>query len=132
MRKDGSHYEVEPYALVWNNDFYYLLGAHKNKDNLAHYRVDRMRNVNVTDLAFQRNDFNISEYVNQSFHMYEGTEERIKIRFRNGLINVMIDRFGLDVEVRPVDEEHFILTTKAAVSEGLVRWLFHRPPLWIW
>jgi len=55
--------------------------------------------------------------------MFTGEEQRIKIMFQNDLINVIIDRFGLDVDIEPVDESHILLTTKAKISMGLKSWI---------
>ena len=35
-------YVINPYALLWNNGFYYLLATHAGHDNIAHFRVDRI------------------------------------------------------------------------------------------
>ncbi|WP_216830736.1 helix-turn-helix transcriptional regulator [Alkalihalobacterium elongatum] len=122
-RRNGIFYQVKPYALVWNNDFYYLLGIFEDEKELRPYRVDRMRKVEVTNKSFQRMPVNISEHVHKTFHMYAGKEEWIKIRFKNDLINVVFDRFGLDVDIKKIDDSYFLLNTKAAVSDGLVAWI---------
>ncbi|MBU8909108.1 WYL domain-containing protein, partial [Desertibacillus haloalkaliphilus] len=100
-----------------------LIGIFENEEEFRHYRVDRMRKVEITDQSFQRTSINISEYVHNTFHMYAGQEEWIKIRFKKDLINVVLDRFGLDVDIKKLDEDCFLLTTKAAVSDGLVAWI---------
>ncbi|WP_026679511.1 WYL domain-containing protein [Fictibacillus gelatini] len=40
------------------------------------------------------------------------------------LFNAMYDRFGLDADIRKVDDEHFRIKTNATISEGLVGWIF--------
>lgn len=35
----------------------------------------------------------------------------------------MLDRFGIDVDVRRADEYSFILKAKVAISDGLIHWL---------
>lgn len=121
--RDGDRYEVRPYALIWQNDFYYLIGEYVKYNQFRHYRLDRMRNVEVLETRFKKKEFNSSEYVGRSFHMYAGEEQWLKIEFHNDLINVVIDRFGLEADIKPVDASHFVLTTKAKVSEGLLKWI---------
>ncbi|WP_374721008.1 helix-turn-helix transcriptional regulator [Peribacillus tepidiphilus] len=121
----GGHYKVKPLALTWANDFYYLIAYYLPEEEIRHYRVDRLRNVKILDETFPYESFDVSKYVRATFHMYAGTEEWIKIRFKNGLINVIIDKFGKEVEISKDGEEHFILTTKAIVSDGLVKWILN-------
>ena len=48
-RRDGHHYVVEPVALVFNEDNYYVVTYSSRHDNTANYRVDRMEAVEVVD-----------------------------------------------------------------------------------
>ncbi|TRM10847.1 WYL domain-containing protein [Lentibacillus cibarius] len=121
--RDGMIYHVAPYALIWQNDYYYLIGLFLDNDETRHYRLDRIRNIQVSDEKFKKRDFNLQEYVNQSFHMFAGEEMWIKIRFHNDLVNVVLDRLGLDADIRELDDDHFVLTTKAKLSDGLVNWI---------
>jgi predicted DNA-binding transcriptional regulator YafY len=123
LSHDGDEYRVKPLGLIWSNDFYYLIAYYFKAFEIRHYRVDRLRNVQMTDETFPYESFDVSKYVSSTFNMYAGTEEWIKVRFDNRLINVMIDKFGKDVEVRRDGDDHFILTTKAIVSNGLINWV---------
>ena len=48
-RRDGHHYVVEPVALVFNEDNYYLVVYSARHDNTANYRVDRMDSVEIIE-----------------------------------------------------------------------------------
>jgi predicted DNA-binding transcriptional regulator YafY len=119
----GSLYKVKPYALTWANDFYYLIAYYYDAGEIRHYRVDRLRNVEVMNESFPYEAFDVSKYVQSTFHMFAGDEEWIKIKFHNQLINVVIDKFGKNVDIKKQDEDHFILSTKARISGGLVNWI---------
>ncbi|SHG04630.1 helix-turn-helix transcriptional regulator [Ornithinibacillus halophilus] len=124
LSKDGKVREAKPYALVWSNDYYYLIAQKLESDDLVQYRVDRMVDVHITEKNFQKDPyFNIEKYLNSLFNMYPGEVKDLKVRFDNHLINVIIDRFGIDVSIEQDGEQYFILRTKAAISDGLVRWL---------
>lgn len=122
-RRDGSLYYVEPYALIWQNDFYYLIGRFQKTGEIRHYRLDRIRNIQLTNEKFKKESFDLQTYVNQTFHMFAGEEIMVKIRFSNDLLNVVIDRFGLGVDIHRDGEEHFILKTHAKLSDGLMSWI---------
>ncbi|WP_421378933.1 helix-turn-helix transcriptional regulator [Bacillus salacetis] len=125
LSRSGGRYRVKPLALTWTNDFYYLIAFFMEADEIRHYRIDRLRNVEVTKETFTFEPFDVSRYVQSTFHMFAGSEEWIKVRFKNELINVMLDKFGKDVDIQKIDEEHFILTTKARDSEGLASWILN-------
>ncbi|MDE5718844.1 MAG: WYL domain-containing protein, partial [Lachnospiraceae bacterium] len=70
---------------------------------------------------FERCD--IADYANKTFGMYGGSEETVTLLFENGLIGVVMDRFGKEVPVRIRDEEHFSVRVKVAVSGQFFGWL---------
>ncbi|WP_163969426.1 helix-turn-helix transcriptional regulator [Oceanobacillus halotolerans] len=123
FHRDGATYHVEPYALIWQNDYYYLIGRFQDTDEIRHYRLDRIRNIAIIEEMYEPREFNLQEYVNQSFHMFAGKEIWIKIRFHQELVNVVLDRFGQGADIRKVGDHHFILTTKAKLSDGLINWI---------
>ena len=42
LKHDGYFYKLDPYALEWKNDHYYLIGYSHKHHGLAHFRVDRL------------------------------------------------------------------------------------------
>ncbi|HEY4601791.1 MAG TPA: WYL domain-containing protein [Cerasibacillus sp.] len=121
--RNGERYEVEPYALIWQNDYYYLIGRFIKEDEIRHYRLDRIRYIELSERTFRKQDFDLESYVNRSFHMFAGKDTWLKVRFKNHLINAILDRFGHDARIRSIDDQHFMLTTKAKLSDGLISWL---------
>lgn len=127
-RRNGDLYYVEPYGLVWQNDFYYLIGKFQPTNEMRHYRLDRIRNIKLTQETFKKENFHLQEYVDRTFYMFAGKEQRIKIQFKNHLAPLVIDRFGKDVYMRTIDDEHFILSTRAKLSKGLINWILTLGP----
>lgn len=124
LSNNGDFYQLKPYALVWHNNFYYLIGEYLPTEEIRHYRVDRMRDVAALDETFVRDPgFDVSKYTEKLFHMYSGEEALVEVEFNADLINVVIDRFGRGVNIRPIGEEKFRISTQAILSDGLVRWL---------
>lgn len=124
LNRNGQEYVYHPYGLIWDQGFYYLIGQKDNKDGLSNYRVDKMREVNVLDQRYKSKEYNIDEYLHINFHMFSGQGEWVEIEFRDkGLINPIIDKFGLNADIKKVDENIFILKTKAIVSDGFYNWL---------
>lgn len=58
-----------------------------------------------------------------TFQMFGGEDNWIKIQFfSKALINPLIDKFGFDVDIKKVNDDSFILTTKSEFSQGLINW----------
>lgn len=124
FRKDGRAYAVAPYGLVWKDDFYYVIGYSYEDDEIRHYRVDRMRSIQVTSGKFEPDPtFNLQSHTSKSINMFAGNEQVMIVRFTNDLINVILDKFGLNAHTTPDGDEHFILRQHTKISDGLVAWL---------
>lgn len=122
---NDKDYEVSPYALVWDNGFYYLVAYNEEMEEVVNYRVDRIRNVVELKKTVENDDFDLRKHFDSCFNMYPGEVLEIKIKFDNHLINAIIDRFGKDLTIEIYDENKFILITEAALSTGLVRWILN-------
>ncbi|OLN22191.1 hypothetical protein BTO30_10600 [Domibacillus antri] len=123
FRRNGDFYEVEPYALIWQNDFYYLIGRFVPENTIRHYRIDRMRSIEVTENKFRRASIDLKAYVDKTFNMFSGEDMLVKIEFDIGLLNAVYDRFGMEADIRHAEEDRILLTTKAKVSAGLIGWI---------
>ena len=56
--------------------------------------------------------------------MYNGTVEEVTMRFRNNMMNAVVDKFGRQNYVNPVDKDHFEITVPVAVSPQFFGWVF--------
>lgn len=84
-----------------------------------------MRDVIITDEKFVKKPLDLSAHVRNSFHMFGGEDEWIKLQFvhDNAVLNGVIDKFGTDAEIRESLNNTFILNAKAKLSEGLKAWI---------
>lgn len=123
----GGRYRISPLALSWDDENYYMLGFDSEAGIIKHYRVDKMEGIEVTDTAREGlkefETFDMAVYSKKVFSMFGGVEENVKLQFDNGLIGVVIDRFGKDVMVEPEDERHFIVRENLFVSQQFYGWL---------
>ncbi len=125
-RRGGSVYEVSPYALVWNDDNYYLVGYYERRGQINVFRVDRMKTVEMTDISIapQPTDFSLADFIETKFGMYGGERVGLDLRFSNDLINPVLDRFGMKTPIIKDDDEHFIAHIEASVSPVFFSWIF--------
>ena len=123
--------EVSPYALIWENNHYYLIGNIEKYDNLIHLRLDKMKNVAITKKPYRHFSkvsdykafFDIADYARKSFNMYGGELKTIELKCTNDRLEQIIDKFGDKLFLRPNDDNTFTFSTKVNISEGLISWL---------
>lgn len=128
-RRKGHVYKVSPYKLLINEGNYYLLAYDDQYQDMRTFRVDRMKDVNVTNEpregaeAFEEID--LATYTKRVFSMYGGENKHVSIRFVASLLDVVIERFGAgyDVFYRPDDEHHFIVTSDVEISDQFYSWV---------
>lgn len=127
LRHDGALYQVSPWALSWDDDNYYLIAYDEKEEKIKHFRVDKMLHIEMTEEKREGRwvfkEFDIAVYARKMFGMFDGEEEMVKILCYNSLAGVMIDRFGKDISLIPVDEEHFSVTVRVAVSRQFLSWV---------
>ena len=127
-RREGHRYVVEPVALVFNEDNYYLVVYSSRHDNTANYRVDRMDHVEVLSDTVSEKAISlrgdVAEYTEQAFKMYGGTPTDIVIEFDNQLIGAVYDKFGEDTQMMRSGENKCIATVKVQISPTFWGWLF--------
>lgn len=124
--RKGEVFEVSPWALLYDNDNYYLL-AYIDGD-FRTYRVDRMASVEQGTNerqgkeAFEKMD--MPAYSKATFGMYNGKQEQVTMVFHNRMLDTVIDQFGREVWLSKVDDWHFQVTVPVAVSPQFFAWVF--------
>lgn len=127
LRYDGLIHEVSPYALLWNNDYYYMLGRASGEDIVKAYRVDRMKGTTVTEIAVdpEPRDFKLDKYSSRVFDMFAGEPAEIRIDCKKHIMNYLVDRFGRDFKVvEKRDDGNFIADVVVEASPTLYAWVF--------
>ena len=127
-RRGGHHYVVEPVALVFNEDNYYLTCYSSRHDSTSNYRIDRMDGVEIieepcSEKAIALRD-QVASYTEQAFKMFGGQLEDVVLEFDRSLIGVVYDKFGEGVHMIPAGEDKCIATVKVRISPTFWGWLF--------
>ncbi len=127
FRKNGTFYVVSPWSLIWNNEFYYMLAHDPETGGIKHYRVDRIRNIEVLDDKKREGQDVYQKYhpafTVKTFGMYGGDDVSVGLRCKNDMAGVIVDRFGHEPIFVPDGEEHFIVNVKVTLSPQFFGWL---------
>lgn len=127
-RREGHHYVVEPVALVFNEDNYYLIIYSEKHDGTANYRVDRIDSVEVIDEPISDKSRSlrrkVARYTEEAFKMFNGQPETVTLRFADKLIGPVLDKFGEDTKMIRVDEHSLEATVQVRIAPTFWGWLF--------
>lgn len=125
--------KVSPYAMTWQDDYYYLIGNYEKYDNLMHLRIDRISSVEIcdepirsfSDVSDYKDTFDVADYTKKLFGMFGGETTDIKLRCSKSMLEQVSDRFGDNVFITNLTDDSFDFGVKAAISEGLVTWIMN-------
>ena len=98
-----------------------MVGKGKNHDSLSHFRVDRMKDIELVDEYYLRLPKNLDAYAyaNNKIYMYSGDETGVTLRCDKKALDVIIDTFGKDVMLKD-EGETFTVYTKCG-KEDIVK-----------
>lgn len=93
--------------MISNKGKYFLIGNYDVYDDISHYRLDRIVDVEVLadprkpmkNVKGLENGLNISDYISEHVYMFSGKSEHIKLRANEYLMDTLIDNFGKDFRV---------------------------------
>ena len=126
-RKGGERYLVNPIALVFSNDNYYLMAYGDKYENVAVYRVDRMDKVEAEGESVTRADWldpdDVASYRKRAFSMFAGKTEEVSLVADRSVTDVIVDKFGERVNMLKLDENTCRVKVKVQVSPTFFGWL---------
>lgn len=125
-RFDGYWYKFSPWRLVWNGDFYYVVGWYEKYKHVTNWRVDRMVSnpkILEDDAISMPKGFDLDKYINTMYHMFSSERKTIELICNNSVMDAIIDRFGEDVTTYACDMENFRAVVEVAVNNVLFSWI---------
>ena len=127
LRNDGKPWIFSPHKLVWNGDFYYMVGVFDNGKRVGTFRVDRiMRRPDIleTDALPFPADFDFDKYLQTSFRMYGTKFTTVDLICKNDVMDAILDKFGKDVTTYAYDMENFRAEVDVVPSSVFYSWVF--------
>ena len=128
---DGNLCPVSPYALIWRQDRYYLIGNYGCEKALSYYRLDRIRELEIYEekalpleqLLGSNAGLKLKEFVSDNIYNISGDTVNLVLRGSQNMYKTFVDFFGEDVTVVRRDKETIDVRVTAANGRGLYYWL---------
>ncbi len=126
-RHNGERYKISPFALTIKDENYYLIAFDSKDDKIKHYRVDKIKDVNLEKETREGHSkfekFDVATYTNRSFGMFGGVDKVVSLQFPKNLAGIVIDRFGNDVDIREIDKDTASARVEVTVSNQFFGWI---------
>ena len=127
LRNDGKPWVFSPHKLVWNGDFYYMVGVFDNSNRVGTFRVDRIvRRPDILEadsLPFPA-EFDFDKYLQTSFRMYGTKFTMVSLICKNDVMDAILDKFGKDITTYYYDKENFRVEVDVVPSSVFYSWVF--------
>ncbi len=127
--KNGGHpYTVSPYDLIWDGDFYYLIGYCDERDAVRVFRVDRIKQqpqILKEKMMKKPKDYRISRYTQEAFRMYATQETTtVTLLCENHVMKAIIDKFGSRIRTRSISPNQFQVRVSVCAGPTFYSWIF--------
>ena len=77
---DGRDKILSPFGIVYGTNVY-LIGVEGDKPDPYVYRLHKVTDIELTEETFDKGDFDIKEYANRSFGVYQNEIIKVELRF---------------------------------------------------
>jgi len=114
--------------LIWNGDYYYLVGWNHEQKETRTYRVDRI--LKKPDILRRKaqpapEEFDIARYTREVFRMYDNEEPKeVTLLCCNEVMKGVLDKFGMDIVVKRAKKGHFRTKVQVCTSPTFYSWVF--------
>lgn len=111
------------------NEHYYLVCSYNAYENISHYRIDRIKGIELTDEQIKpaQKGFDPADYASKSIYMFSGNMEQLVIKCDKHIPDDVIDRFGTNTRIS-LNNDNTFNATITAVPKGVKFWALQYLP----
>ncbi len=101
--------KTSPYKLIYALQKFYLICLDEDKKELYSRRLDRMKNINITNekISSKFDDNEIDFFIKSNVNMLSGDTEKVEIECDMSMLDNVIELYGKDVKFRKIDKNKF-------------------------
>ena len=122
-RRRKARYETVPYAIIWQDERYYLVGYSEKHQDYVHYRIDRMEDIEPVETDHIYRQFDVQSYVEKHIMMYSGETMTVRLRCAARYRSDVMDQFGSSVIILSSNDSYFDCSIRVVVSRLFFSWL---------
>lgn len=121
LHKTSAH-TVSPYQLILHNQHYYLVSLSEKWKNIGHFRVDKITNIELTDMPLTplrslrgyENGLDYKKYATSLPYMFTDKTENITFVCESWVIDQVVDWFGKNIKITDVGNEKYEVVVSAS------------------
>lgn len=101
--------KTSPYKLVYALQKFYLICLDDDKKELYSYRLDRMKNIKITNLKIS-NKFDNNEidfFIKGNVNMLSGELEKVEIECDISMLDNVVELYGKDIKLKKINNNKF-------------------------
>ncbi|MBQ2937888.1 MAG: WYL domain-containing protein [Clostridia bacterium] len=105
---------VSPYAIIYDKQQFYMLAIKDGNKEFYHYRLDRIKNLKelAEIIKISKSEKDIEQYADTSVEVFSGDEVEIEAECNEYLLGEVIEKFGKNVEIAPINKDSFKMKLK--------------------
>ena len=114
-------YDMQPRFIVFLDSRAYIVVTSDHHPGFGHYRIDRMKKVELGENTFPalRDDIDAYQYAANRYYMYTDAIISASFRCRYSVLDHMIDIFGTGFTLIPYNDDYFDMHVRGS-GEGLL------------
>lgn len=126
-RKAGERYFVNPVALIYCNNYYYLLSYRDGEERYTVFRIDRMKSCK--EEVHRRSANLCKESVDSikdrltAFGMWLGESVAVRLLVDDRYSNEIFDKFGENVRYYKADNTHHFVIVHVSINDQFLSWV---------
>lgn len=129
LRRNGEVYKVSPYAMIYDGDYYYVIGWCDNRGEIRNFRMDRISRTPIIlseeEYVEKPKEFDINEFRDTTLRMFgNGDPVEVTLQGEQETMKGFIDQFGKKTKVKAIDKDRYEAIVKVVPSSTFYRWVF--------
>lgn len=116
---------IEPLGMIYGSKIYLIAREKAKGDDIYTFLLHKFSDLKLTDKTFDKKDFNLTEYSNQSFGVYHGEILNVKLSFDTEVADEALHyNFHPTQKVKQEDDGTVTVKFKASGSKEIIWHIF--------
>lgn len=106
---------LSPLGIIYGSKVYLVAKEEDKGDNPYHYKMHILKDVTLTDIPFDKKDFDLKAFSEQSFGIYQGEVFNVKLEFKKEVAEDVLNyNFHPTQKMKQLENGNVVVTFKAS------------------